>query len=712
MTGLVLTAAFLAASPLLTNVDEALVEFDHGNYIRAASLLDEFARVEPEQYRSNNLHYLRGRIAEEQRDWRRAEREFNLVGGGSVLYDLAVWHLARVALLDGRPGDAETALGWLPSGFSPDLMLELAAMAPEPIALEIYESLRTREARLERALIREDRAALWSLLRDNQSDDVAVRAARELYDLSASPDDRLFLANAYVAHRAFDLAEPVYASLLEDPDHAAEAYYGLGRTYFQLTLYDDALGLYRATILLFPDSRWAEEAESQMASTYWRKLDFEAAAAAHLYLIDKYRDDRGKHQSAVRDLVDIYRALGDTEAALDWIALGLANGPSTTDRAVLVFTRAKIEYLEGAYEAALASFRQLGGMTMRAVPNGTDPEEVRFFEALSLEKLGRLDEARAVWRRLAEEPFSYYGLKSSMKLGDPDIPGYEVGAIVARTLESAPSDLCRRFSGSVVDDLARSRRLSATRQLIPGDGETSRVGELVFLHLWDEAYFWASQEASRWDNQTLADLAFLAGDYRRAMLYADRLRPSRVNQLFGLPALNDPESEALLGMLYPAGFAEFVCRESEAAGSNPLWLRSIMWQESRYDPKARSGSVARGLMQFIPETALTVANRLGMADLDVTRSLYEPAINVRLGAHYWAELMEEFGEPEMALAAYNGGPHNVRRWRAKSSNDEVEVFVSDIGFVQTKDYVRRVWELYARYAYLQNSELQNEVRLR
>jgi soluble lytic murein transglycosylase-like protein len=90
-----------------------------------------------------------------------------------------------------------------------------------------------------------------------------------------------------------------------------------------------------------------------------------------------------------------------------------------------------------------------------------------------------------------------------------------------------------------------------------------------------------------------------------------------------------------------------------------------------------------------------------MANLDVTRSLYAPEVSIRLGAHYWASLMAEFGEPEMALAAYNGGPHNVRRWRAKSPGGEIELFVSDIGFIETKDYVRRVFELYARYAYLQ-----------
>ena len=55
----------------------------------------------------------------------------------------------------------------------------------------------------------------------------------------------------------------------------------------------------------------------------------------------------------------------------------------------------------------------------------------------------------------------------------------------------------------------------------------------------------------------------------------------------------------------------------------------------------------------------------------------------------------------MALAAYNGGPVNVRRWRDKFPNADVEFFVSDIGFPETKRYVQAVFG--ARAAYGRNN---------
>jgi soluble lytic murein transglycosylase len=131
--------------------------------------------------------------------------------------------------------------------------------------------------------------------------------------------------------------------------------------------------------------------------------------------------------------------------------------------------------------------------------------------------------------------------------------------------------------------------------------------------------------------------------------------------------------------------------------ADPLWLHAIIWQESKYNPNARSGAAARGLMQFIPETAQAVASSLGLGTL-TTDKLYDPTTSIQLGARYWTTLMDELKSPEMALAAYNGGPDNVARWKNKSSDPEL--FVADIGFVETKKYVMSVFAARAAYASL------------
>jgi soluble lytic murein transglycosylase len=154
---------------------------------------------------------------------------------------------------------------------------------------------------------------------------------------------------------------------------------------------------------------------------------------------------------------------------------------------------------------------------------------------------------------------------------------------------------------------------------------------------------------------------------------------------------------AVWPFLYPAAFRQSICAASSESSVDPLWLHAIIWQESKYNPSAASAAAARGLMQFIPETANAVGKKLGMSELQPD-SLYDPETSIRLGAAYWAELMSEFKLPELALAAYNGGPDNVRRWRAKLPSADVEFFVSDIGFQETKPYVQFVFGARAAYA--------------
>lgn len=100
---------------------------------------------------------------------------------------------------------------------------------------------------------------------------------------------------------------------------------------------------------------------------------------------------------------------------------------------------------------------------------------------------------------------------------------------------------------------------------------------------------------------------------------------------------------------------------------DPLLLLALIDVESDYDPDARGRRGGRGLMQLRPVTALDVAERHGIAgpeDVD----LRDPAVNVRLGTAYLAELREQFGDWTLALAAYNSGPTRVRRTLARGGD--------------------------------------------
>jgi len=103
-------------------------------------------------------------------------------------------------------------------------------------------------------------------------------------------------------------------------------------------------------------------------------------------------------------------------------------------------------------------------------------------------------------------------------------------------------------------------------------------------------------------------------------------------------------------------------------------------------------------MQLMPDTARPMARQRGLPFNDGAL-LDEPSANLTLGSAHLASLLKEFGEPRLAVAAYNAGATPVRQWWKARPSDDMEVWVELIPFTETRGFVRRVmlsWEEYRR----------------
>jgi soluble lytic murein transglycosylase-like protein len=100
----------------------------------------------------------------------------------------------------------------------------------------------------------------------------------------------------------------------------------------------------------------------------------------------------------------------------------------------------------------------------------------------------------------------------------------------------------------------------------------------------------------------------------------------------------------------PASLRPAFASASARTGVPASLLVATAYEESRMDPSAISGAGARGLLQLMPATAREL-------DLDGD----EPAANVLAGARYLRQLLDRFGDVELALAAYNAGPTAIER---------------------------------------------------
>jgi len=189
------------------------------------------------------------------------------------------------------------------------------------------------------------------------------------------------------------------------------------------------------------------------------------------------------------------------------------------------------------------------------------------------------------------------------------------------------------------------------------------------------------------------------GEFTRPFHLAER---ERDDVIFKAPT---PEHRPIWDALFPRPYAEEVTRAASQSSIASALVYAVMRKESGFNASVVSYADAIGLMQLIEPTAKSQAQDLGLVDF-ARDQLYQPAINVQLGAHYLSKLIARYrGEAVPAIAAYNAGEHKVDPWlkRATRADKSVELdwFVEDIPFEQTRNYVKGVVTSWARYAYLE-----------
>lgn len=124
---------------------------------------------------------------------------------------------------------------------------------------------------------------------------------------------------------------------------------------------------------------------------------------------------------------------------------------------------------------------------------------------------------------------------------------------------------------------------------------------------------------------------------------------------------------------------------------------AIVRQESAFNPRARSHAGAYGLMQVLPGSA-------ALATGDKTyqrrpRTLFDPAVNLRVGQDYLAYLMDRGVGPDLLkmVAAYNAGPGAVLKTIDRVGDDDPLLLVECLPALETRNYVEKVMASYWTY---------------
>jgi len=148
----------------------------------------------------------------------------------------------------------------------------------------------------------------------------------------------------------------------------------------------------------------------------------------------------------------------------------------------------------------------------------------------------------------------------------------------------------------------------------------------------------------------------------------------------------------------PRAYEWLVVPAARRYGLDPNLLLAVMRVESAYQKHIVSYAGAVGLMQIMPRTGQLIAHTLGHDDF-TPADLLDPDLNLEFAAWYLTSLIQRFdGHLPLAIAAYNGGPHNVRRWIQEGAAEApLDVLLERIPFTQTHRYVRKVLVHYEAY---------------
>ena len=306
--------------------------------------------------------------------------------------------------------------------------------------------------------------------------------------------------------------------------------------------------------------------------------------------------------------------------------------------------RAREAMARSDWKAALDAIRKMGDR-QRA------DSRWRYFEARLLEMSGDKAGAQTLYRDAATKP-EFHGFLAADRIGAP----YALCPLQPKTDPTMKAAVARDASMARAMLLYRLERTSwAERE-------------------WNDALSRFTPEQRR----IAVEIAQDNGWFDRGVF-----------ALVNVGGRSYPDEARLYALRFPLHHDATIRREAARQNIDPTWVAAEIRAESVFNPRARSGADARGLMQVIPPTGAGLAKRLGLP-WSGGDGLYDPDLNIALGTAYLRELEDKYGATFVAIAAYNAGPAPVARWQGQRPGMDADFWIETISYKETRDYVARI----------------------
>lgn len=577
-----------------------------------------------------------------------------------------------------------------------------------------------------------------------------------------SAEEHFKRAEIYQFNRNFSLARLHYEAIAAEyptDSKVTASFFQIGRGFGQERNYDKAADYFERLQVEHPQDDLAKFALYQTADAFANlNKTKEAVSRYQKYIAEN--PDADNLERAYLNIVDAYRDQGESKTALQWTQRIRERFKGERGEAVALFTRAKIHISQSDWQSALIDLDALGAMKNLggfSISGATNESEAAFLRGLVLEKLGRFYEAIDQYLAIENGLKSYYGWRADerlLNLAENEKSAKFLKQNFRRYSSISEETLTNKNAEQIKDAAQKALRLTSnseaktkllariqrTYTLLPEyqkipNGKLLEFGrkkllsdkakslnpnhqniadELLFLGLYDEATpeletalrqnpAKNSTSPPNLSNDTAFTLAvfYKRGDIaNRAISYAEP-RWKKVPADFQIELIPREQLE----LLYPKPYQTSLLKYGKKKEVDPRFVLSIMRQESRFIADIKSDAAARGLMQFISNTSVKMADEMNIENFHQD-DLYNPPTAIRFGSHYIASIFKDFpNQPPAAAAGYNAGEDRMMRWFRRANSTDADQYVPEVVFTQTKDYVYKVMANYRVYRMLYDENL-------
>ncbi|MEO8358142.1 MAG: tetratricopeptide repeat protein [Chloroflexota bacterium] len=484
--------------------------------------------------------------------------------------------------------------------------------------------------------------------------------------------------------------------IAEYPLNDGTAHYFRASTLRKLQRTEDAIAEYDYFIANYPThARWVD-AWQDKAILQWASLDDYQGAAQTLLEFVSTAPDSAYAADLLMDAARVMERDGRlADAAQTWERV--ANEyPGSSRVADALFSAGISQVRLQDHAAALTIFQ-------RNLLLASQPEE-RARAYLWIGKTQKIlgDNASAdasLQQGQAVDPTSYYSLRArDLLMGRAPFESpvnVNLNPDLEKERKDAEAWVLVSFNLPPETDLTGPGTLAQDSRFIRGT-------ELWELGMYEEARrefesLRESVSASATDNFRLANHLLEIGLYRTAIFAARQVltlagQDSQRASLTAPPYFNH--------LRYGLYYHDLIITEAQKYGLDPLFMFSVIRQESLFEGFVSSSAGAHGLMQVVPATAEQIAGELNWPPLYDTEDLYRPVVSVTFGSYYLDKTRDMLGGSIYGgLAAYNAGPGSAIVWNELAGGDP-DLLVEIIRFQETRDYVRYIYEIFSTYRLL------------